>query len=160
MSNTGNDGQRSNGRMRRSQAISILDDHEHMRRRKNLGPGYVGNAHVEACINRQCARLVDLIERKFVSTSTEYRPMDLTAVSFFFAMDCVGDLSFGKPLGCLDEGRDVHKFMKERLTSYKTLTGGVVFVDAIPKSASGKILKRVLKDELQKEKEKARSSKL
>ncbi|KAK6948621.1 hypothetical protein Daesc_010391 [Daldinia eschscholtzii] len=101
-------------------SFSILDDHEHMRRRKNLGPGYVGNTHVEACINRQCARLVDLIERKFVSTSTEYRPMDLTAVSFFFAMDCVGDLSFGKPFGCLDEGRDVHKFMKWNESFFNT----------------------------------------
>lgn len=27
-------------------------------------------------------------------------------------MDCVGDLSYGQPFGCLDEGVDVHKFTK------------------------------------------------
>ncbi|KAL7628983.1 hypothetical protein AAE478_000501 [Parahypoxylon ruwenzoriense] len=92
--------------------FSLLDDQEHIRRRTILGPGYTGNAHVEACVDRQCARLVDLIERKFISTSTEYRPLDLTSATFFFAMDCVGDLSYGQPFGCLDEGKDVHKFTK------------------------------------------------
>ncbi|KAI1401216.1 pisatin demethylase [Hypoxylon fuscum] len=92
--------------------FSLLDDKEHIRRRTTFGPGYTGNTHVEACVDRQCARLVDLIERKFVSTSSEYRPLDLTAATFFFAMDCVGDLSYGRPFGCLDEGNDVHKFSK------------------------------------------------
>ncbi|KAI0380126.1 cytochrome P450 [Hypomontagnella monticulosa] len=93
-------------------SFSLLDEHEHNRRRTNFGPGYVGNLHVEAVVDRQCARLVDLIERKFISTSRDFRPLDLTATSFFFAMDCVGDLSYGKPFGCLDEGEDIHKFMK------------------------------------------------
>ncbi|KAI1209848.1 cytochrome P450 [Annulohypoxylon truncatum] len=93
-------------------SFSLIDDHEHTRRRTNLGPGYIGNTFVESCIDRQCARLVNLIERKFISTPGESRPMDLTLMSFFFAMDCVGDLSFGQEFGCLDEGKDVHKFMK------------------------------------------------
>ncbi|KAI1381837.1 cytochrome P450 [Hypoxylon crocopeplum] len=93
-------------------SFSLLDDQEHTRRRTNFGPGYTGNAHVEACVDRQCARLVDLIERKFTSTAKDYRPLDLTSASYFFAMDCVGDLSYGRPFGCLDEGVDVHEFAK------------------------------------------------
>lgn len=93
-------------------SFSLLDDQEHIRRRTNLGPGYTGNTHVEICIDRQVARLVDLIQRKYISTSNEYRPLDLTAITFFFAMDCIGDLSYGQPFGCLDEGTDVHKFTK------------------------------------------------
>lgn len=46
---------------------------------------------------------------------------------------------------------DVHKLIAERLASYKKLTGGVKFVEEVPKSASGKILKRVLREEAQKE---------
>lgn len=46
---------------------------------------------------------------------------------------------------------DVKGLIKERLASYKQLTGGVKFLDEIPKSASGKILKRVLRDEAEKE---------
>ncbi|XXG94339.1 hypothetical protein Hte_000593 [Hypoxylon texense] len=93
-------------------SFSLLDEQEHTRRRTNLGPGYTGNAQVEACVDRQVARLIDLIQRKYISTSSEYRPLDLTAVTFFFAMDTVGDLSYGKPFGCLDEGTDVHGFVK------------------------------------------------
>lgn len=41
---------------------------------------------------------------------------------------------------------DVQQYMKERLAKYKSLTGGVVFVEGVPKNASGKILKKVLKE--------------
>ncbi|KAI0890288.1 cytochrome P450 [Annulohypoxylon maeteangense] len=93
-------------------SFSLIDDVEHTRLRTSLGPGYVGNEFVESCVDNQCSRLVNLIEKKFISTPGEYKPLDLTKVSFFFAMDCVGDLSFGRAFGCLDEGEDVHKFVK------------------------------------------------
>ncbi|KAI2467147.1 cytochrome P450 [Annulohypoxylon bovei var. microspora] len=93
-------------------SFSLIDDREHIRRRTNLGPGYIGNAFVESCVDEQCIRLVNLIERKFISTPRDYHPLDLTAISLFFAMDCIGDLSFGRAFGCLDKGQDVHKFMK------------------------------------------------
>ena len=51
---------------------------------------------------------------------------------------------------CLSE-EDVKRFMEERLSKYKRLDGGVKFVDAIPKNASGKILKRVLRDQVKRE---------
>jgi 4-coumarate--CoA ligase len=40
---------------------------------------------------------------------------------------------------------EVQTYMRERLAGYKQLNGGVKFVDAIPKNASGKILKKDLK---------------
>ncbi|KAI5866698.1 cytochrome P450 [Durotheca rogersii] len=92
--------------------FSLLDEREHRRRRTVLAPGYASGPHVEACVDRQCAALVDLIERQFISTPREHRPLDLTATSLFFAMDCVGDLAYGRPFGCLDLGRDVHGFIR------------------------------------------------
>ena len=41
---------------------------------------------------------------------------------------------------------EVQQMMKDKLTSYKRLEGGVVFVEGIPKNASGKILKRILRE--------------
>ncbi|XP_031843333.1 luciferin 4-monooxygenase [Nomia melanderi] len=41
---------------------------------------------------------------------------------------------------------DIIKFVNERVSSHKRLRGGVKFVDSIPKTASGKILHRVLRD--------------
>ncbi|KAK5745024.1 hypothetical protein LTR17_001775 [Elasticomyces elasticus] len=46
---------------------------------------------------------------------------------------------------------ELHEYMRERLASYKQLMGGIVFLDAIPKNASGKILKRVLREQAKKE---------
>lgn len=47
--------------------------------------------------------------------------------------------------------KDVVEYCGERLAKYKRLEGGVVFVDVIPKTASGKILKRVLRERAEKE---------
>ncbi|KAK5949304.1 Acyl-CoA synthetase actt5 [Knufia fluminis] len=46
---------------------------------------------------------------------------------------------------------DVKKLISDNLAGYKRLTGGVVFVPEIPKSPSGKILKRVLRESLEME---------
>jgi 4-coumarate--CoA ligase len=46
---------------------------------------------------------------------------------------------------------DVIEWIRERVNPYKRLRGGVVFIDAIPKSPSGKILRRLLKDMVLKE---------
>ncbi|RKO98048.1 hypothetical protein CXG81DRAFT_12166 [Caulochytrium protostelioides] len=40
----------------------------------------------------------------------------------------------------------VQAFVASRVVSYKHLRGGVVFVDSIPKSSAGKILRRLLRD--------------
>jgi len=41
-------------------------------------------------------------------------------------------------------GKSVQEFMKDKVSSHKQLAGGVEFIEAIPKAASGKILRRVL----------------
>jgi non-ribosomal peptide synthetase component E (peptide arylation enzyme) len=39
---------------------------------------------------------------------------------------------------------EVRTFMRERLVKYKSLNGGIMFVDAIPKNAMGKTEKKKL----------------
>jgi 4-coumarate--CoA ligase len=46
---------------------------------------------------------------------------------------------------------DIVQFMDQRVARIKRLTGGVVFVDAIPKNPSGKILRKLLREKAQKE---------
>ncbi|KAL9107835.1 MAG: hypothetical protein Q9227_007350 [Pyrenula ochraceoflavens] len=46
---------------------------------------------------------------------------------------------------------EVQGWCKGRLSSYKELKGGVVFVEEVPKTASGKILKRVLRERAREE---------
>lgn len=45
---------------------------------------------------------------------------------------------------------DIIKFVEENVAPYKKLRGGVEFVDEIPRSLSGKILRRELRDRLKK----------
>jgi acyl-coenzyme A synthetase/AMP-(fatty) acid ligase len=42
--------------------------------------------------------------------------------------------------------KDIIDFVSERLISYKRLTGGVKFVDGIPRNPTGKIIRRLLND--------------
>lgn len=41
---------------------------------------------------------------------------------------------------------DIAKFVSSKLARHKWLDGGIDFVDVIPKSPSGKILRRLLRD--------------
>ena len=44
----------------------------------------------------------------------------------------------------------IHEFVNERVVEYKRISGGIRFVESIPKTASGKILRRNLRDEYSK----------
>jgi acyl-coenzyme A synthetase/AMP-(fatty) acid ligase len=55
---------------------------------------------------------------------------------------------------------EIKKFVAEQVVHYKQLRS-IVFIDEIPKSASGKILRRILRDAAEKEQqEKTQRSKL
>ncbi len=54
---------------------------------------------------------------------------------------------------------DIKKYVKDALASHKQLRGGVIYLDAIPKSPSGKILRRELR-EMAKRDSRAHSAKL
>jgi acyl-coenzyme A synthetase/AMP-(fatty) acid ligase len=51
---------------------------------------------------------------------------------------------FFQPFSELAEELD--EFVRQEKSHYKSLRGGIEFVDSIPKSPSGKILRRVLRD--------------
>jgi acyl-coenzyme A synthetase/AMP-(fatty) acid ligase len=47
-------------------------------------------------------------------------------------------------------------WLNERVAGHKKLRGGVMWIEEVPKSASGKILRRLLKDKIKEEKPKAK----
>jgi 4-coumarate--CoA ligase len=69
------------------------------------------------------------------------------------------DLATEVPLACVvpspgveigfELGEEIVEFLASRVASHKRLRGGVRFVDEIPKSAAGKILRRILKEKYQ-----------
>ena len=55
--------------------------------------------------------------------------------------------------------REISKHVEDHKARYKWLKGGIEFLETIPKSPSGKILRRVLRDK-EKEARRAEGSKL
>ncbi|KAK3703016.1 hypothetical protein LTR37_014746 [Vermiconidia calcicola] len=51
------------------------------------------------------------------------------------------------------DAADIVKWVGGKVANHKRLRGGVRFIDEVPKSASGKILRRVLKDKVKQEEE-------
>lgn len=58
-----------------------------------------------------------------------------------------------------DKARELAEWMAEKVAPHKKLRGGIRFVDQVPKSPSGKILRRLLRDQVKKE-ERAAGAKL
>lgn len=48
--------------------------------------------------------------------------------------------------------KELEKYIEERVSSQKRIRGGVHFIDAIPRNTSGKILRRVLREQAKKSK--------
>ena len=66
---------------------------------------------MEHTIEKQVAKLIGLIKSKYVSTNTDYRPVDLAQKLQFFTLDVISDLAFGQPLGYLEHDSDPYDYV-------------------------------------------------
>jgi hypothetical protein len=71
---------------------------------------------------------LDLIRRKYLSTTSELRPLDLARRVSFFAMDVITDIAFGSPWGCLPKDEDVDKWFE----TAELLLPNAIMVSTIP----------------------------
>ncbi|KAI0601996.1 pisatin demethylase [Biscogniauxia sp. FL1348] len=92
-------------------SFCTVDETRHAALRTKVGPGYSGSILVERAIDRQLNRLFDLIDRQFLSGDDTYKPVDFAILTQFFAIDTVGDMTYGKPFGFLDEGKDIYDWV-------------------------------------------------
>ncbi|GAA5810441.1 hypothetical protein MFLAVUS_003862 [Mucor flavus] len=54
--------------------------------------------------------------------------------------------SLGKNLDSTKASSEIHKFVNEKVSEYKRLRGGIEFIEVVPKSVSGKILRKDLRE--------------
>lgn len=54
-----------------------------------------------------------------------------------------------------EKAKEIAEWMGTKVAPHKRLRGGVYFVDVVPKSPSGKILRRVMRDKAKQEERKA-----
>jgi hypothetical protein len=67
---------------------------------------------METTIETHIAKLVKLLETKYLSVAKSYRPVDFALKTQFFTLDVISDLSFGKPFGYIDQDGDVFDYIK------------------------------------------------
>ncbi|KAL1801682.1 hypothetical protein ACET3X_002024 [Alternaria dauci] len=98
----------------RDSLFSMRDEAGHMKLRAKMAPGYSGkeNESMEGTVDQQVAAFIDLIDRKYVSSGAEYRPMDFALKAQYFTLDVISALAFGKPFGYLTHDEDLHDYIK------------------------------------------------
>ncbi|KAF6805041.1 cytochrome p450 [Colletotrichum sojae] len=96
--------------------VSMRDEDEHKAMRAKMTPAYAARENegfsFGAGIDRQLASFVRLLDAHYVSTDSEFRPLDLAEKTQFFALDAIGDVSFGGPFGFLTEDRDLFRYVE------------------------------------------------
>jgi hypothetical protein len=121
----------------RDNIISVRDDVHHSELRKKMASGYSGRdvEGLENYVHDSIRELLDLIERKYVSTAIEYRPMDFGVVASYFTLDVITAIAFGEAWGDLRSGNDQHDWLKQLrmlmpgLTAMMLLPGVYSFLD-------------------------------
>ncbi|KAJ3528911.1 hypothetical protein NM208_g9996 [Fusarium decemcellulare] len=94
--------------------FSMRDDDAHMKLRIKMAAGYSGkeNESLERTIDHHIAKLIALLESKYLSTHDTYRPVDFAQKIQYFTLDVVSDLAFGQPFGYVEQDDDVFDFIK------------------------------------------------
>ncbi|KNG49861.1 cytochrome p450 [Stemphylium lycopersici] len=98
----------------RDNLFSQRDPAAHAKLRAKMAPGYSGkeNAGMEDCVDEQIDAYIRLIERKFISTPEEYRPLNFAQKTQYFTLDVISALAFGKAFGYLEKDEDVYDYIK------------------------------------------------
>lgn len=88
--------------------LATRDDKRHDYLRKRMVAGYAGkeNPTLEPDIDQCVLDLVDLIERKYISTADKLTPMDLARKLQFFTSDIMSNLSFDAKFHDLRDDND------------------------------------------------------
>ncbi|KAK0724975.1 hypothetical protein B0H67DRAFT_641449 [Lasiosphaeris hirsuta] len=68
-------------------------------------------AGFEPRVNHIAAEFVDLIERKYLSTLAEFRPIDFAHKAQYFTLDVISYLGLGEALGFLSNDEDMYDYV-------------------------------------------------
>jgi hypothetical protein len=104
---------------------------------------------LEKAIDENVAALVDLIEKKYVSTNFEFKPFDFGRKVQYFTVDTISSMAFGKAFGDLATDSDVHQYIKTIEESLRM----ICIVTAIPwlsRLFQTRIMKKFLPSETDK----------
>ncbi|KAF7886953.1 uncharacterized protein EAF02_003600 [Botrytis sinoallii] len=112
--------------------LSTIDEKIHTDLKVKTAAGYSGKdvENLEQSIDRQLNAFIDLIERKYLSTPTNFRPFDFAKKIQYFTLDAITDIdvAFGTPFGCVAQDDDMHDYIK----TVEQLLPAVVVAGVLP----------------------------
>ncbi|TGO42578.1 hypothetical protein BHYA_0007g00800 [Botrytis hyacinthi] len=94
--------------------LSTTDEKFHADLKVKTAAGYSGKdvQNLEQSIDRQLNAFIDLIERKYLSTPTNFQPFDFAKKIQYFTLDAITDVAFGTPFGCIAQDDDMYDYIK------------------------------------------------
>lgn len=94
--------------------LSTRDENRHNDLRAKMAAGYSGkeNDHLEDSVDANIARLLKLLESKYLSTDTDFKPVDFAPKSQYFTLDVISEIAFGEAFGNLEADDDVASYIK------------------------------------------------
>jgi len=97
-----------------SNVFSERDETRHNDLRAKMAAGYSGkeSEDLEQAIDGNIAKLIRLLDSKYVSTDTSYKPIDFATTTAFFTLDVISEIAFGKAFGNLEADEDVSSYLK------------------------------------------------
>jgi hypothetical protein len=95
--------------------ISMTGDDDRLAYRAKFAPGYAGRGVVgiHEAVDANIQRFARLIDEKYISTESEYRPCDLARKIQFMTLDISGQIAFGETLGFLDGDADQWEYIEQ-----------------------------------------------
>ncbi|KIW13508.1 hypothetical protein PV08_08696 [Exophiala spinifera] len=119
--------------------LSERDDERHAMLRSKMSNGYAGKEipNLEGAIDDVIGKLVNLIEKKYLSTKGQYRPMDFGRLAQYLTMDVIGEIAFGKAFGFLEDDEDKFSYISttESTIPLIILTGAFPWLAKIAQSS-------------------------
>ncbi|KAI8688953.1 hypothetical protein NCS55_00150600 [Fusarium keratoplasticum] len=105
--------------------VSERNEAKHKAMKAKMTPGYSGKENdgfgFEAGLDRQLLNFIALLDRKYTSAPGETRPVDLAEKTQFFALDAIGDVSFGEPFGYLTQDEDLYHYNEINASSLSAM---------------------------------------
>lgn len=71
------------------------------------------NQFLEQDVDGRLLRLIDLVQEKYISAGSVYKPLNLARATTFFTLDAISTVAFGKSFGFLDLDDDPYGYLRQ-----------------------------------------------
>lgn len=94
--------------------FSETNEERHNMLRSKAAMGYSGkdNEYLEQSIDDNIGSLVRLLDSKYISTTTEFKPVDMAQKFQLLTLDIISDIAFGEAFGNLKADEDLSSYIK------------------------------------------------